>query len=598
MLKLTNLTIKNFLSIGNVTQAINLNQEEIVLVLGENLDLGGEDQGARNGVGKSACMNAVSYALYGWAISDIKKENLVNKSNGKNMLVTLDFESNNKNYRIVRGRKPNFLEFYENGIKQNTDKSLNEVVESEDSAQGDSRETQREIEKVIGMSMDMFCQIVAVNTYTQPFLFQKIADQRTLIEQLLGITLLSEKAEKLKEDIKTVRETQIKEDLRVKSVDAANKRIQKQIDGLVEKQVHWQKQKNKELTLLNGKIQKLSQIDIDLELANHAAWDVYNAAERGRINFAQQYDSLQNTLSKEQRILESLADDLISLEQQCCQTCKQKIKTSTHKELFKELKTKEKESKREITEIEAAIKVVEEELLAIPTLEKPDSKNYNTVTEAHDHRNKLMLLTQEYQQVEKEVDPYQDQIDSMRGSALEEIDLSYINELSRFIDHQEFLLKLLTNKDSFIRKKIIEQNLNYLNVRLSYYLGALGLPHEVVFQNDLSVNITELGRDLSFGNLSRGESGRLSFSLSMAFRDVFENLYQKINLLMLDEILDNGLDHSGSEAATKILRDMSRDRGKSVWLISHKDEMLSKCDSVCKVIKENGFTKFNFDESS
>src|ERR1035438_551358 len=161
-IKIKNLTLRNFLSIGNNTQAINLNRGEFILVLGENLDLGGEDAGSRNGCGKTTILNAVSYALFSWPISDIKKEHLVNTTNGKNMVVTIDFESNNKSYRIVRGLKPRVLEFYENGKKFGKEEIP--VVNSDDSAQGDNRETQREIEKVIGMSHDMFCQIVAINT--------------------------------------------------------------------------------------------------------------------------------------------------------------------------------------------------------------------------------------------------------------------------------------------------------------------------------------------------------------------------------------------------------------------------------------------------
>ena len=156
--------------------------------------------------------------------------------------------------------------------------------------------------------------------------------------------------------------------------------------------------------------------------------------------------------------------------------------------------------------------------------------------------------------------------------------------------------KLLTNKDSFIRKKIIEQNLNYLNARLNYYLTSLGLPHEVVFQNDLSVGITELGRELSPGNLSRGEMARLSLGLSFSFRDVWENLYQHINILLLDEAIDSGIDSNGTDSAVKLLRDMSRENNKDVWLISHKDELISKCTSICNVIKENGFTRFEFND--
>ncbi|MFI5407417.1 MAG: AAA family ATPase, partial [Nitrososphaerales archaeon] len=85
MLNLKGLTIKNFMSIGNVTQSVNFNGNDLVLVLGENLDLGGNDN--RNGVGKSTIVNALSYALFGSALTNIKKDNLINKTNMKHMLV-------------------------------------------------------------------------------------------------------------------------------------------------------------------------------------------------------------------------------------------------------------------------------------------------------------------------------------------------------------------------------------------------------------------------------------------------------------------------------------------------------------------------------
>jgi DNA repair exonuclease SbcCD ATPase subunit len=107
MLKIKTITAKNFLSIGNQTQAVNFDRENLTLVLGSNIDLGGDDAGSRNGTGKTSIINALSYAFYGQALTNIKKDNLINKTNGKNMLVTVDFECNNKNYRIERGRKPN-----------------------------------------------------------------------------------------------------------------------------------------------------------------------------------------------------------------------------------------------------------------------------------------------------------------------------------------------------------------------------------------------------------------------------------------------------------------------------------------------------------
>ena len=173
-----------------------------------------------------------------------------------------------------------------------------------------------------------------------------------------------------------------------------------------------------------------------------------------------------------------------------------------------------------------------------------------------------------------------------------EISWDTINALNSLKDHQEFLLKLLTSKDSFIRKKIIDQNLAYLNNRLTYYLDKMGLPHSVLFQNDLTVIITQLGQDLDFDNLSRGERNRLIISLSFAFRDVWESLYQQINLLFVDELIDNGLDASGVEGALSILKKMSRERKKNIFLISHKDELIGRVNNVLRVIKENGYTSY------
>ena len=154
------------------------------------------------------------------------------------------------------------------------------------------------------------------------------------------------------------------------------------------------------------------------------------------------------------------------------------------------------------------------------------------------------------------------------------------------------MLKLLTNKDSFIRKKIIDQNLAYLNNRLTYYLDKLGLPHQVVFQNDLNVEITQLGQDLDFDNLSRGERNRLILGLSFAFRDVWESLYQNINLLFIDELIDSGMDTAGVENSLGVLKKMARERGKNIYLISHKDELVGRVNHVLRVVKENGFTSY------
>jgi len=191
------------------------------------------------------------------------------------------------------------------------------------------------------------------------------------------------------------------------------------------------------------------------------------------------------------------------------------------------------------------------------------------------------------------INPYEEQVEELRKSALQSVDWTLVNELSKLRDHQDYLLKLLTNKDSFIRKKIIDQNLSYLNKRLSYYIDKLGLPHQVVFQNDLNVQITQLGQELDFDNLSRGERNRLILSMSFAFRDVWEGLYQSINLLFIDELIDSGMDGAGVENSLAVLKKMSRERNKNIYLISHKDELISRVNNILRVVKEGGFTTYS-----
>ena len=243
----------------------------------------------------------------------------------------------------------------------------------------------------------------------------------------------------------------------------------------------------------------------------------------------------------------------------------------------------------------ANIAACESALIELGTLGDCPTIQYDTLEEALNHKNTLTSLEKDLEIKAADENPYDEQIIELKATAVQEIDWNYMNELVRVKDHQEFLYKLLTNKDSFVRKRIIDQNLAFLNQRLTYYLDKIGLPHTVEFQNDLTVIITQLGQDLDFDNLSRGERNRLILSLSWAFRDVWENLYHSINLLFIDELVDSGMDASGVESSIAVLKRMTRERDKNVFLISHRDDLTSRVNHVLKVIKENGFTSYSND---
>ena len=699
MLKLKSLTAKNFMSVGNATQAVHFDRSDLTLVLGENLDLGGDDTGARNGTGKTTIINALSYGLYGQALTNIKKDNLINKTNGKNMVVTVDFEVNGRQYRIERGRKPNITKLYIDGTEQN---------DYTDDSQGDSRETQGDIERLLGMSIDMFRHVVALNTYTEPFLSMRANDQRQIIEQLLGITILSEKSDILKNQIKTTKDMIGEEKIRIKAVQDANVRIAEQIDNLKKRQRLWQSKHDEDCNKIEKNLISLSEIDIDAEIENHRLrerflankkledqiksiqvrqnlWEKkqlddcdaiklnitqlssididaeiaihrdivdYSAKVKQRDEAKRWIAAIDAANAKEEKTQSKLKKEIEDLKNHKCYACGSELhddnqsdilaaKENTLRESVLQLLANEGQKAdhlitiSEIGELtpplkpyyktlEAALnhrntlenmnKSLESRLLETSPFKEQITElatelgdrehvgesqigtfYYDTIEDALNHRNVLEQLANVLIDKQAEADPYAEQITEMEQNALQEITWDTINDLTAMQEHQEFLLKMLTSKDSFVRKRIIDQNLAYLNSRLGSYLSAIGLPHEVKFQNDLNVEITELGRDLDFDNLSRGERNRLILSLSWAFRDVWENLYQHINLLFIDELIDSGMDSSGVENALSILKRMGRERNKSIFLVSHKDELSSRVNNILTVTKENGFTSYGDD---
>jgi DNA repair exonuclease SbcCD ATPase subunit len=587
MIKIKNLTVRNFMSVGNQTQAIDFDKGQLTLVLGENMDLGGDDSGARNGTGKTTIINGLSYGIYGNALTNIKKDNLVNKINGKGMLCTVTFEKDGVEYHIERGRKPNLLKFSINGKEQDLDDL--------DESQGDSRETQKTIEEVFGMTHDMFKHLVALNTYTEPFLSMKAADQRAIIEQLLGITILSEKAEALKESIRISKDAIAAENTRIETVKASNERIQQSIESLERKQKMWADQKETAVENLLKSIDRLSHIDIAAEIVNQRALAEWNKNKKERDSLNSLIAKQTAALEKEQKLLSKLEKELISLADHKCHSCGQDIHDTKHDEMLNAKAIQVEESKGLLSEHLEELATFNEALSLLGELDDCPKVTYDNLEAALNHKNTVEGLERDLTVKTAEENPYDDQIVELRATALQDVNWDNLNALVRVKDHQEFLHKLLTNKDSFVRKRIIDQNLAFLNQRLTYYLDKIGLPHTVEFQNDLTVIITQLGQDLDFDNLSRGERNRLILSMSWAFRDVWENLYQSINLLFIDELVDSGMDASGVESSIAVLKRMTRERDKNVFLISHRDDLTSRVNHVLKVIKENGFTSYSTD---
>lgn len=674
-LKITGVTIKNFLSIGNATQALKLDEHGLTLILGNNGDANGVP--TKNGAGKSTILQAISFGLYGQPLTKIKIPNLVNNINGKAMHVVIDFERNNVKYRIERGLNPKIMKWYVNG----------EEIKEKNDAKGENSETQVDINRVVGMTHTMFKHIVALNTYTDPFLKTPAAKQREIIEELLGVTQISAKSERLKALITTSKATVQALEANISATKAANARIEDSITKARITAGAWEKHQESLMTNIKQDLATIENFDADAELKIFDAIDDYRTKSQSYTHALQLVDGelnqvkrtikdIEGALSREtnsdfgegsitriERDIERQHSHLAKVKadldrhmeqvthfetllenpgEQDCKTCGQALQGTDHLEYvirrFTEERDKNlaavKKDEAEIAKANAEIATMETEIATIradadkaraasqteksrletelkdaneklPKLIENKAKIEEDITalngcpkstfatrdEVYAVKAQRDSLTKELERLENEDNPHIAQMNGLR-SAIQAIDMEPINREVETLKHQEFLFKLLTSKDSFIRRKIIDQNLAFLNARLNQYLNKLGLPHEVVFLSDLSVDITLLGRDMDYEQLSRGESNRVIMAMSWAFRDVWESLNHRVNIMWLDELIDSGLDSSGAEAALQILKGFSRS-GRNIFLISHRDELIGRIDQTLLVSKENGFTSIS-----
>ena len=206
------------------------------------------------------------------------------------------------------------------------------------------------------------------------------------------------------------------------------------------------------------------------------------------------------------------------------------------------------------------------------------------------HRNKIIIESDKLEGIKNTANPFNTTLADLIGGAPPIINYDTLNELETTLVHQNFLLKLLTRKDSFVRATLLNKNLPFLNARLAGYLNELGLPHKVEFTPNLTANISQFGKPLEFGNLSNGQGARVNLALSFAFRDVLQQMHTPINICVLDEVLDVGLCPVGVAAAARLLKQKARDEKLCMYVISHRDELDNTFDRRLVVQLEKGFS--------
>lgn len=575
-LDLLELTMRNFMSFGNCEATLDLSGSMTTLILGENLDTGGH-----NGVGKSTIINAISYALYNKAVSAVSKERLINKTNNTKttaMEVKLKLMKDGVKYEIHRTRGEAY------GIRIIKNDDFENPITPDSVSNAD-----KYIEDLVGISYEIFRRTVVFLGSDQSFFEMPVSRQRDLIEELFRITVLSEKAVKLKEKIaETTKEIDIQNVL-ISQQRQAQALHEKHIEEAKNRTIKWELDRQTKIESIESQLKSIEGVDFDAEIKRHDQLSTFRTKAADVTSEIKPIERDITTKSKEQ---EKLLGEIVHLSDNKCPYCSQHYAAAADrvKELEKsleqlvvtidelttkkdELKVKEAELKSEIIKVESEIK-------------------YPNIHKLVETRANLELIERQLVELNSVENPHMEAYDALSAEGNVVIETDKLDELQMILEHQKFLLKLLTDKNSFIRKKIINRTIPFLNKQLQHYTKELGLPHSVKFTPDMSCNITEHGRELDYGNLSGGEKKRVNLALSLAFRDVLQHLHAGINILVCDEVDGGSVDPLGIEAMIRILKRKAREEKLGVWIISHRPEMIGRFDRELIVRKENGFSSF------
>ena len=576
-IELQTISFRNFMSFGNDTTEISLSTKGTTHIMGKNLDKGGS-----SGSGKTSIINAICYALYDKTPSNIGKERLINTTNNsKNTLmeVILEFKKDNTDeYKIRRTRGETSSITI---LKNDKDVTPDSVVN-----------TNRFIEDLVGISYELFNRVVLFSGNARPFLDLPVHEQRQLIEELLKITMLSTKAIVLKDDIKTCEKDIEISKIQIKQQEAQNELHQKHIKESETRLTRWEEQHLKDIDIIKNQLATISNINWEDEEKNH---EIANELREKISKLVLEINPRVSEKSQLEKEISRLKKELTHLKDDKCPYCLQNFAdASTKIELTSDdleaTSVALKISSNEITSLETEMKQFKSDLSLIEKLLKHDD-----LSAALKLKSNVENLSNNLQRLESELNPHIEAYESLLSEKEIKIDYDKLNELNKTLEHQKFLLKLLTDKNSFIRKRIISKTIPFLNKRISHYVGELGLPHSVSFLPDMSCEISEFGRGLDHGNLSAGEQKRLNLSLSLAFRDVLTHLHSPINTMFTDEIDGGSLGNEEMDLVIRLLKHKAWDEETCIFFISHRPEFDGRCDHTILVTKESGFSSVLFD---
>lgn len=568
MIKFKKLSYKNFLSTGNAGITILLDKSPTTLVTGVS------------GAGKSTFIDALCFGLYGKPFRDINKPGLVNSINGKNLEVEVEFETNGREYKIIRGMKPNKFDIFVNGSLLTQDAAV--------------RDYQKVLEEqIIQMTFKTFCQIVVLGSveYT-PFMQLPAAGRREVVEDILDIGVFSNMNQLLKQQIQETKDIQAETDSEIKTLRERAEGLRRLIETLSEKKEEHIAKINAELLRIKNEIeQKCTEITLKTEKAKK----IYDHSKKRFLELNSIEKELYNNISLlSHNIGEGNNTKEFFSENDHCPICKQDISEEHKHNMIHEIESKLVKLEQNYKDYCEQRELTQEKIAKFQELLEEADKMNREVSNLETTVQMLRIQQTDYLQELTELTTQQSDIDSLK-TELKDVAKSVLDltqkkkELAEKRQLQENAAILL--KDSGIKTAIIREYLPLINRYLNKYLSDLQMDVEFTLDEQFNELVKSRYRDeFEYGNFSTGEKTRIDVALMMTWRKIASlKNSASTNLLVVDEILSGHLDQANQDILVEMINTLGNE-GSNIFIIAHGDHLLDKFRSSMRFEKHGNFT--------
>jgi DNA repair exonuclease SbcCD ATPase subunit len=605
-IKFDKLRVQNFYSYGDM-QEVDLTKFTSTVILIDGIDK--DTEGSKIGSGKSSLMAALTYAIFGETVSNVKANEIVNYIKGKEALVELEFYVEKNKFKVERGRKPKVLNIYKRVVDDTEDSGY----AWQNISKADDRDNDLELQKLFGMNFETFLQtsfFSVASEHNKPFLNMAPTNQKKVLENIFNFDIHNIQISLVKDRMRDEQVRLADLEASAKEIKFSNDKIQEQLDRLHSSFDNFEARRQKEITQLTEKIDYYSSINIEEEKEKYDFLDEFKELKMNTnesiVELKSSQKDVKNSIDKEQRELEILAEKYEkeqkknkSLKGNICPTCSQEWEDQTaisvsdeklaqyEKEMLAYDKSigklekshaqikKSLDEKREIqTEIKEAIEQIE------VSLDKKELDNIDIV---------VSNLKKELEQVTNQVNHYQSEIDA-NVALIREIDVGVIDNVVMMINDYKTCIRISEdqkNRGKFLRRYIKQSN----EILRGFKKLIPDYNIHLQFNPDFTIRVMKLGKEVNPGSLSNGEKRIGNIMIMMALMKVFKLKNNvEFNAMFMDEVLDSGINGTLLESVYAFIKNVCKQEKMRVYLISHREEIKEKVKEVIMVTKTRGIS--------